>query len=264
MKIFKGIYGAYIENEKQKMINLLNNRINLISKQILKYTPQLYYIEKNYPDKTPKPLGSSVLYASETNNYLITAKHVFNNENEWSVGILIKNIFYALEGIKYQTTDNNLDIAVFHLTERLTETLLESYSFLNSDQIDENHYYTKLLPRYLEVGFPLTKSKLKKHDKTIRVNPFILVSDIIKQSNEYIYVNIPKTRKSFNDNIPTRTIPILTGLSGSGLWYVSNFYRLNFKLVGIMIEWDDKNKKYTKGTKINFVTGMIKEIEKVT
>lgn len=244
------------------MVNLLNNRINLISKKILNYTPQLYYIEKSHSDKIPKPLGSSVLYASEKNYYLFTAKHVFNHENEWNIGILVANIFYALEGVKYQTTDNNVDITVLNLTERLTKTLLENYTFLNLAQIDEKHYYTKSLSRYLEIGFPITKSKLKKNDKTIRVNPFILVSDILNQSNEHVYVNIPKIRKSFNDNIPIRTLPTLTGLSGSGLWYISNFYNLKFKLVAIMIEWDDKNKKYTKGTKINLVISMIKEIEK--
>jgi hypothetical protein len=36
------------------MVNLLNNRINLISEKILNYTPQLYCIEKNNLDKVPK------------------------------------------------------------------------------------------------------------------------------------------------------------------------------------------------------------------
>ena len=95
------------------------------------------------------------------------------------------------------------------------------------------------------------------------MNPFVLLSDIIKKSNQHVYVDIPKIRKAFENDIPIRTIPVLTGLSGSGLWYISNFYRLEFMLVWIMIEWDDKNKKYTKGTKINLATNMIKEIEKL-
>ncbi len=248
-------------NYTQHLKTLLNLKINSISREILNYTPQLYYIEKAFQDTTPKPLGSSVLYASENNSYLITAKHVFQNYDEWDIGFLLESTFYSLEGIQYKTTNNDTDIAVCKLTERLSQILIEKYSFLNVNQIEANHKYTNFIPRYLEIGFPITKSKLKKHDKTIRVEPFILLSDIKKQSNEHVFIDIPKTRKAFNNDTPIRSLPVLIGLSGSGLWHISSFYDLKFKLVAIMIEWDDKEKKYTKGTKINIVMNMIKKVE---
>ena len=88
-----------------------------------------------------------------------------------------------------------------------------------------------------------------------------MLSDIYTTTNEHAYINLPKIKKSFLNNIPIRTLPVLTGLSGSGLWYISNFYNKKFKLVGIMIEWDDIDKKYTKATKISFVINLIKTIE---
>lgn len=151
------------------MYNLFGKIINLLSKEILNYTPQLFHIEKNNNDKTPKALGSSVLYFSEKNYYLITAKHVFKHQDE--------------------------------------------------------------------------------------------LSKIIRQSNEHFFVEIPKKRSSFNDNKPIGTLPKLTGISGSGLWYISNFRNLNFKLIAIMIEWDNIGKKFTKGTKINIVSKAIECIE---
>lgn len=245
------------------MSQLIGDSIDLIFRQILKHTPQLYYIENGYLDKTPKPLASCVLYANEsnTNYYLITAKHVFNHSDEWGIGILIKNIFYSLEGNRFTIPSNDIDITVLKLTPELTNILLSEYNFLNSTQIDENHSYMLSTNRYLEVGFPITKSKLKKHDKTIRVEPFILLSDINKVSSEHVYINIPKLRRRFGDTIPIRIIPTLKGLSGSGLWYISSICRPTFKLVGIMIEWDYRDKKYTKGTKINLVKSLIEKIE---
>jgi len=246
---------------KKDLKSLLNQKINLISKKVLDYTPQLYYKEKNCNDAIPNALASSVLYRNQENYYLITAKHVFNNQEEWDIGILIDKFFYSLEGTKYQIQDNNIDITVCKLTNTLRKVLAKNYNFLNTSQVGEKHSYKKSITRYLEIGFPITRSKLKKHDKTIRVNPFILISDIYKHTKEHVYVNIPKTRKSFNNNIPVRTLPTLTGLSGCGLWYISNFYRAQLKLVAIMVEWDDKHKQYTKGTNINIVVEMIKEFE---
>jgi len=139
------------------MKQLLNNKINLISKKVLDYTPQLYYLEKNDNDTIPKPLASSVLYSSQNNSYLITAKHVFDNQEEWNIGILIENTFYSLEGSKYQIEDNDIDIAICKLTNELRNILIGNYSFLNKSQVDEKHYYKILVSRYLEIGFPITR-----------------------------------------------------------------------------------------------------------
>ena len=241
---------------------LLGKLVKDISKNVLTYTPQLYYIEKESRDTVPKPIATSILYTSGVNYYLITEKHAFNHEEEWEIGILIRNIFYSLEGIKYSSDDNNIDLVVYHLTDRLKDTLKPYYQFLNLNQIDTNHLFIKeRYTRYLQAGFPINRTSLKKHTKTISVNPFILLSDIYTTTNEHAYINLPKIKKSFLNNIPIRTLPVLTGLSGSGLWYISNFYNKKFKLVGIMIEWDDIDKKYTKATKISFVINLIKTIE---
>jgi len=79
---------------KKDLKSLLNQKINLISKKVLDYTPQLYYKEKNCNDAIPNALASSVLYRNQENYYLITAKHVFNNQEEWDIGILIDKFFY--------------------------------------------------------------------------------------------------------------------------------------------------------------------------
>jgi len=76
---------------------------------------------------------------------------------------------------KYQIQDNNIDITVCKLTNTLRKVLAKNYNFLNTSQVGEKHSYKKSITRYLEIGFPITRSKLKKHDKTIRVNPFILL-----------------------------------------------------------------------------------------
>lgn len=245
------------------MKNLLAKNINLLSKEILNYTPQLFHIERNKNDKTPKALGSSVLYFSGNNHYLITAKHIFNHQDEWAIGFLINNYFYELDGEKYSSDDTHIDITVIKLTTQLASILLSHYKFLNKEKIDCNHNCIKP-SRYLEVGFPITRTKLKKHDKTIRVNPFILLTKIRNENAEHYFVEIPKKRSTFTDNKPIGTLPKLTGISGSGLWYISSFINLDFKLIAIMIEWDNIEKKFTKGTKINIVCKLIENIENVS
>lgn len=77
-----------------------------------------------------------------------------------------------------------------------------------------------------------------------------MLSDIYTTTNEHAYINLPK--KKFLNNIPIRTLPVLTGLSSSGLWYISNFYNKKFKLVNLLIEWDDIDKKIYQSNQNKF------------
>ena len=148
------------------------------------------------------------------------------------------------------------------MPEELVGILSEKYDFLDKKYIEPNHICTKK-EKYFKVGFPNTGTKIKKHDKTIRINPFILLTTAKDDGDNHIIVDIPKRRSCFTNNIPIVNLPILTGMSGSGLWYISDIYNLKFKLVAIMIEqkYDGNTLKHTKGTKANTITNFIEEFE---
>lgn len=255
------------KNAELKILNLhssqiLADRINTLSEKILNFTPQLYHTVKDAQDLSPKPLASSVLIKSEKFYYLVSAKHAFEHLDIWEIGIFMNKTFYGIQGTISSALDDNIDISIIKLSKEFIDIISKKYDFLEKHHIDPNHICTKK-EQYFKAGFPNSGTKIKKHDKTIRISPFILLTTAKNEGNNHIVVDIPKKRRCFTNNIPVVNLPVLTGMSGSGLWYISDIYNLKFKLVALMIEqiYDGNTLKYTKGTKANIITNAIEECE---
>lgn len=227
----------------------------------------MFYIENENAPIRPIALATCVLYQDEENYYLITASHVFESIDPNKIGILINDVFSLLHGYLLYTNDkdNKIDLAVMKLARHFVTDILEQYSFLQHDSIDTNHQLTDNLD-YLIAGFPVSKTKIKDYDKTIKREELVILTKKSQtekyqklnfDSNKHIIVDIHKT-KNFNDIKPIYTPPDLYGVSGSGLWFISPTSEAKFSLVAIMTEWHKKD-KVAVGTKIDYVVEIMKQ-----
>ena len=216
-------------------------------------------------------MASGIFYKDENNFYLITASHVYEDIDipPENIGIMIQNEFYILIGELIQTVtskseiNEKIDTAILKLNPKLIQDIQSHYNFLDNINIAFN-YITTNKPRYLMGGFPVTRTKLKKHTKTIKVEPFVFLTktldnkiyEVINCNSETnIVVEIKQKIKGF-DNTLVQTLPKLFGVSGSGLWSIE-VVPPSFRLIAIMTDWDKQN-SLGIGTKIDIAIQMIK------
>ena len=226
----------------------------------------MFYIESKSEPVRPLALATCVLYQDNDNYYLITASHVFERDEPKKVGILINDVFSLLHGFLLYTNDkdNKIDLAVMKLAKHFVKDILEQYSFLQHDSIYRNHSLTNSQD-YLMAGFPVSKTKIKDYNKTMKREELIILTNKSKiekykklnfDENNHIIVDIHKT-KEFKDIKPIYTPPDLYGVSGSGLWFISPKSKATFSLIAIMTEWHKKD-KVAVGTKIDVAIDLIK------
>ena len=132
----------------------------LISKEIQKYTPQLFYDENPNGNLPSKAYASSILITVNDIFLLINAGHTFQDVELSNIGIMIENEFCTIGGglIKYEPNDqfyepNKLDISVFRLDSETIETFKEKYKFLSYNKIQFNHFSVEQ-SKYLVFGYP--------------------------------------------------------------------------------------------------------------
>ena len=250
-----------------KLYAAIGENVNQYADQVFKHSPQMFYIENENEPIRPIALATCVLYENDKNYYLITASHVFENKEikPSQIGILINDVFSLLHGFLIYTNDkdNKVDLAIMKLADHFAKDILKQYSFLHDDLIDVNH---RLIAQqqYLLAGFPVSKTKI--YDKTHKREELIVLTQPSKEEkhkelnfdkDNHIIVDIDKV-KDFNNVEPTSTPPYLYGVSGSGLWFISDILSPSkVNLVAIMTEWHKSNKA-TVGTKIDIAISMIK------
>lgn len=226
----------------------------------------MFYIKNENESIRPIALATCVLYQNDDNYYLITASHVFERIEVKKIGILINDVFSLLHGFLLYTNDkeNKIDLAVIKLAEHFVKDILEQYSFLQNDNINTNHQLTSTQD-YLMAGFPVSKTKIKDYNKTIKREELVILTNKSQtekykklnfDSNNHIIVDMHKT-KDFKDIKQIYTPPDLYGVSGSGLWFISSTSKPTFSLVAIMTEWHKKD-KVAVGTKVDAVIDIIK------
>lgn len=227
----------------------------------------MFYIENENETIRPIALATCVLYENDENYYLITASHVFENKEikPNQIGILINDVFSLLHGFLIYTNDkdNKVDLAIMKLADHFAKDILEQYSFLHDDLIDINHNLIAQ-QKYLLAGFPVSKTKI--YDKTHKREELLILTQASKEEkyielsfdkDNHIIVDIDKV-KDFDNIEPTFTPPYLYGISGSGLWFISDIFSPSkIRLVAIMTEWH-KSDQVTVGTKIYIIINIIK------
>ncbi len=245
----------------------MGEQVNQTADIVFKYSPQMFYIENRKDPIRPIALATCVLYENNNAYFLITASHVFEDENIplSNIGILINDEYSLLCGklVFTNSNKNKIDLAIMKLYDYFAKDIMNEYTFLKNENIDTSHKLTNKL-EYLMAGFPVTKTKIKHYNKTIKREQFVLMtknSDYEKYKklnfslNEHIMVDISNTRDF--KNITTKSaIPQLHGVSGSGLWHLKSPSYSNYKLIAIMIA-GQKEDNLAIGTKIYIAIDMI-------
>lgn len=241
-----------------------NNVAENISKEIQKYTPQLYYDEKPNSNLPSRPLASSVLITVDDHYFLITAGHTFEDVDLMHIGILIEAEFCTIGGAltKYEPNNehyepNKLDISIFHLDLETIKMFKEKYKFLEWNQIVFNHYSSHN-SRYMLFGYPAEITR--KHFPTKKIIPAALPLITIGLPPEnYCLGNIDIHKKLIlllADFISLKTksikkLPELEGISGGGVWLVSDDNeKTQYQLVGIVTGQKDS---FMFSTKMDFL-----------
>lgn len=252
-----------------------------IKVDLLNFTPQLYYLPLDQTGAqhiAPEQIASSVLFTTGSDNFIITAKHVFKDItlndiiiflNDDKILRLSGNIGFFMIPDRH----DNLDIAIIKLNTELSGYLKQRYLFLHYKNIDFSHEFTND-KTYMLVGFINHKTKLK--GKVLSVTPFGLLTKIKTLKNitklglndiENITLEYSRRKQTF---LPDTKISFgpkdLTGLSGGGIWYCkSDRMRPQLQycfLVGIMIE-QLPNKGIVVGTKIKSALQILTQYFKI-
>lgn len=229
----------------------------------------------------PKPHASGVFVRIKDHHFLFTAGHVIDDcENEIYVGTHQGDTIYRFGG-KWIKNDPNttreydrIDMAILEIDQDSMKIIGSSYQFIDYYNIDLSHV-PRLLPMYVSVGFPCSKSKFNSYKNELKSTPFLYVTMC---ANDKIYkelgcdprvniiVNYDKCNVIDYSTGKVRNGPDLYGISGSGLWFVPmtgilDISNISKKLVAIMTEWPINNHKYMIGTRIDLFIDMLRRYD---
>ncbi len=245
--------------------------------ELLNFTPQLFYhpTETSKQHFAPQQIASSVLFKTDKDYFLITAKHAFKEIKISDVIILLnEGGSIRLYGdmaffIKHNQYDN-LDIAVLKLDVEQTQRIKERYSFLHYKNIDFTHDYVET-NTYMLLGFINDQTQLK--GKNFLSTPFGFLTQIKRLNKIYdlglneienFTLRYNRRKQGFLfDKVKQFGPKDLTGLSGGGIWHTRQHpdkpYLQYCFLVGIMIEQlRGTNRGIVVGTKISLILGILK------
>ena len=264
-----------IFNKTIKPIDFIGESVDKYSKEILKYTPQLYTKQsKDTINIIPEAKASGVLIEVQKNKFLITAGHFIVSNDVENIGIMIEEKFYILNGaIKYinpyeSEEADKIDIAAWKLDDDVVNDLSKKYSFLPYEDIDFNHIVSSK-PQYLIVGFPWLNTIVKRATSQLIVTPFIFITQETEKKNykrlkfnEQSSILLDYRQKKVK-NIRTGMVQANKcpeGISGCGVWYLPTFIikgQPKPKLVGQIIE-QDKSKTILISTRIHIIMGILR------
>lgn len=239
----------------------------------LEYTPQLYYYpfyteddKQKVLSTAPKQVGSCVLFKTDSEFFLITAKHIFEGIQISDIIIFLNDdnpIRLPMEAgyfIPLQEHDNR-DILIIKISIELSLKIKSKYSFLPYKNIDFRHLFS-FDNVYMLLGFINKQTISKMHEFLATPFGFFTTIKHLKKIEEIgfnyfenITLRYNRRKQSFlGDSIINLGPKDLKGLSGGGIWYCHKDFKnsnLNYCfLVGIMIE-ERTNRGIIIGTKIN-------------
>jgi hypothetical protein len=260
-----------------KTTKTLEDKLNLLTQKVantaLKVTP---IVSKPNPPSAI-PLGNGIFLKINDDRYLISAGHLLNIE-DWPElmvpGAVDKLVL--LNGVVVSTyqnskTNNPIDFALLKFSERQNKHFLNGqFTFCNPSNIIVNHIVEQN-GYYVIAGYPV--NGIKKTSGKAEFNPipvkFLTYPIETKKYEKYgfnpdhfILVKYQRKLAPFGSKEKQITRE-LTGISGSGLWYVPNWNDTNndvpkFYLVGIMVE-NYKEKGFLAAVRIDFATETIRQ-----
>jgi hypothetical protein len=249
--------------------------VETILKELVKYTPQLFFVKDHNSKLPPYADSSAVLLTIDGRFFLLTAGHTVHNIDINHIGIMIGNEFCTIGGhLKYFDPNdsnyyepNNLDIAIFEIDHASVGAIKEKYDFLQSSKIGLNHL--SIGPsRYLIFGYPEKETKKYFPKKQILPDPFIFRTVGVSK-NHYsenridanrtlvLLVNQKSVMRSKTQLI--EELSELGGISGCGVWEVSNLFgdSPQYQLVSILTG-ENEEKSVLYSTKISVVANLLR------
>ncbi|MBU2996388.1 hypothetical protein KO500_08075 [Cellulophaga baltica] len=233
---------------------------------IRKHTITLIKIENNY-----KHHGTGVLMVLKDKYLLVTAGHVLDDLEKLFIPLENGKIMFKPGGklitnsVIEDRENDFIDIGVLILDRNSVKALKTSYQFLKEEQIIINHNFL-VQDDYLIFGFPSTWSKKSYTRKSYHIRPFcnltnpVNVSEYSKYKRKsYLNIIVNYNRKQ-TLNTKSKTLsfgPDLFGMSGCGLWDISNFPLVH--LVAIMTDWPKENRSKIIGVRMDIVTELLRK-----
>ena len=265
------VENKYTEETDKKVSELINERI-------LRHTIQFLKMGQ----RRLEPFGSGVFAKIHNDYFIFTASHVadfFEKEpsKELRVRIDADTFINVLGNIHFTDMEKSegIDLAYIKLEEQMIELLMKPYIPLEISKIRSHHQLFYAM-NYCVLGYP-EKNVTKLNEKFDSGASFFLTN--ASKDNRYERYKLPKKDYIIVDmegkgtdiktNKKRKIDKHFYGMSGCGLWLLL-FYRnpytgkddVDYRLVGIMTEFENSRYFCLIGNKIYHLIEALKVIEK--
>lgn len=262
-----------------KKIGDHNDVVKLIAPIIGCHTIQLFKLI----DGVPQLHGTGVLIAANQKHFLISAAHCLEKEEIDKIVIPVDEDKLEKIGsrgllrtsILTSREDDKIDLVICQLLSKKKIIQLENtFNFLNFEQIELNHKVIEGSLSYFVMGFPSVRTKTDEKNRIIENNGLAFLPKC-SESNYYekygftkddsVLVDYPKRIENINNqNLKERSAEPY-GVSGGGLWKLNehviiNSNRNQYKLIGILIEFQKRTGRVMIATKANYIIAAIQQL----
>lgn len=259
------------------MEDKLDDKLSILTQRVANTALQVTPIVSEPKPPSMIPLGCGIFLKINDDRYLISAGHLLNLEDRPKLMVPgADDKLVLLNGTVISTyqnskTDNPIDFGLLKFSERQNKHFVNSQlAFCNPSNIIVNHKVEQN-GYYVIAGYPVSgvkKTSGKAEYKPIPVKFLTYPIETEKYEkygfnpDHFILVKYQRKLAPFGSK-EKRITKELTGISGSGLWYVPNWNDINngvpkFYLVGIMVE-NYKDKGFLVALRIDFATEAIKQ-----
>jgi hypothetical protein len=255
----------------------LEDKLSILTQRVANTALQVTPIvsEPNPPSMTP--LGCGIFLKINDDRYLISAGHLLNMEDRPKLMVPGANDkLVMLNGTIISTyqnskTENPIDFGLLKFSERQNKHFVNGqFAFCNPSNIIVNHKVEQN-GYYVIAGYPVSGVKKTSGKAEYIPIPVKFLTYPIETEkygkygfnpDHFILVKYQRKLAPFGSKEKQITKE-LTGISGSGLWYIPNWNDRNngvpkFYLVGIMVE-NYKDKGFLAALRIDFATEAIKQ-----
>lgn len=223
-----------------------------------------------------KPVGCGIYLKTQKARYLISAGHLLNIQ-DWkdlivpSGGTKVLNLNGVLATTFHKgNQSDDVDFSLFKFSPRMNKHFDDQqWKFITPEQIITNHILNDE-GYYFIAGYPVSGVKKISGKAEFKPQPVKFITETVDQrvydkfgfnKDNFILVKYKRKVAPFDSNLPQITKE-LSGISGSGLWYVPDFNDKDdngvpkYYLVGIMTE-NHKDKGFLVAIKIDFITELM-------
>jgi hypothetical protein len=255
---------------------MTNELLNQLSRKVFPLT-----LKSTTSICSPKPpvvnhLGSGVVLEINNSYFIISAGHLFNVDDFPKLMIPAKDDKMTLCNGKLITTyknyndKNKVDLAVFRFSERQNKHIEGHYRFIKPNEIQLEHK-TVETSSYIISGYPINNVEKITGKPIYIAEPLQILTSTVRNRTYkkfgfdpsiHILVKLYGRVKPFLSTHKKR-LKKPTGISGSGLWYVPDWTKINddgvpkHLLIGILTD-NYIDQGFVVAVKIDFATEIIR------